>query len=178
MPIVRYGTEDHTSVAQSLIQRSGHAQSSQSCFAAMAAMANTGRNEVVNRFLVSTMLQARPTFVRIGSASTIMTALRTGELSVSKQSIVQSTRTMVWLFRSWKHLYARPPPRTVADLRFDLVTGSSGSLSRSSLSTLPAEGSGVTPRSRFSAVGSEAGYSETIDGDYSDFGEAFAIYRS
>ena len=76
------------------------------------------------------------------------------------------------------HLYARPPPRTVADLKFDLVIGSSGSLSRSSLSKLPEEGrSGVTLRSRFSVLGSEAGYSETIDGYYSDFGEAYGIYR-
>ena len=73
------------------------------------------------------------------------------------------------------HHYARPRPRTVADLRFELVTGSSGSLSRSSLSAPPAEGSGVTLRSRFSVVGSEAGDSETVDGDYSDFGEAYGI---
>ena len=40
------GTEDHTSVAESSIQRSGHAQSPQSC---LAAMADIGRDEVVNR---------------------------------------------------------------------------------------------------------------------------------
>ena len=75
------------------------------------------------------------------------------------------------------HFYARPPPRTVRDLQYDLVSGSSSSLSRASLSTLPTEGSGVTLSSRFSVLGSEAGYSETVDGDYSDFGEAYGIYR-
>ena len=71
-----------------------------------------------------------------------------------------------------QHFVARPRPRTVGELRFELVSGSSSSLSRASLSTLPAEGSGVTLRSRFSVVGSDAGYPEPVDGDYSDFGEA------
>ena len=73
--------------------------------------------------------------------------------------------------------YLRPYPRTDADLNYGLVFGSSGSLSRSSLSTLPAKEGGVTLRSCFSVLGSEAGYSETVDGDYSDFGEAYGVYR-
>ena len=32
-------------------------------------------------------------------------------------------------------------------------------------------------RSRFSVMGSEAGYSETVDGDYSDFELPFGVYR-
>ena len=32
-------------------------------------------------------------------------------------------------------------------------------------------------RSRFSVMGSEAGYSETVDGDHSDFGMAYGVYR-
>ena len=92
----------------------------------------------------------RPTSVRI--ASTVTTALRTGELPVSKQSSVQNAPMMVRLFQLHpalecdNHLYQRPSPRTVADLKYDVVIGSSSSLSRSSLSTLPAEGSGVTLR--------------------------------
>ena len=73
--------------------------------------------------------------------------------------------------------YLRSPPRTVADLDHTLISGASGSLTRSSLSTLPADEGGVTLRRRFSVLGSEADYSETIDGDYSDFGEACGVYR-
>ena len=76
-----------------------------------------------------------------------------------------------------QHLYVRPSPTTKAQINADLVTGSSSSLSRSSLSTLPSEERGVTLRSRFSVMGSDAGYSGTIDGDDSDFGEAYGIYR-
>ena len=36
-----------------------------------------------------------------------------------------------------QHLYRRPSPRTLAQINADLVTGSSSSLSRSSLSALP-----------------------------------------
>ena len=63
--------------------------------------------------------------------------------------------------------YLRPFPRTVAELNYGLVSGSSSSLSRSSLSTLPAEEGGVTLRSHFSVMGSEAGNSKTVDGDSS-----------
>ena len=75
-------------------------------------------------------------------------------------------------------VHRRPSPRTLAQINADLVTGSSNSLSRSSLSTLPSEDRGVVLRSRFSVAVSEAGYSETVDGDYSDFSEAYGIYRS
>ena len=71
----------------------------------------------------------------------------------------------------------QPSPRTKAQLSTELVIGSSSSLSRFSLSTLPAEEGGITLRSRHSVLGSDAGYSETIDGNYSDFGEAYGVYR-
>ena len=54
---------------------------------------------------------------------------------------------------------------------------SSSSLSRTALETLPSSSEGVVLRSRFSVVGSDAGYSETVDGDHSDFGLAFGVYR-
>ena len=73
--------------------------------------------------------------------------------------------------------YQRPTPRTIAQLNYGLVSGSSSSLSRSSLDTLPGSTGGVTLRSRFSVMGSEAGYSETVDGDHSDFGIAYGAYR-
>ena len=73
--------------------------------------------------------------------------------------------------------YQRPTQRTVAQLNYGLVSGSSSSLSRSSLDTLPASTGGVTLRSRISVMGSETGYSETIDGDHSDFGEAYGVCR-
>ena len=75
------------------------------------------------------------------------------------------------------HMYMRPSPRTKAQISADLVTASSSSLSRSSLSTSPSEERGVTLRSRFSVLGSDAGDSDTIDGDYSDFGEAYGVFR-
>ena len=68
-------------------------------------------------------------------------------------------------------MYQRPQPRTLAQLDPDLIAGSSGSLSRSSLSTLPSDDKAVTLRSRFSVTGSEAEYPDTIDGDHSDFNE-------
>ena len=68
-------------------------------------------------------------------------------------------------------------PRTIADLNYGLVTGSSSSLSSSALATLPASSGGVVLRSRFSVMGSEAGYSETVDGDCSDFELPFGVYR-
>ena len=74
-------------------------------------------------------------------------------------------------------IYKRPSPRTLAQLKPDFVAGSSSSLSRSSLSTLLSEDRGVTLRSRFSVEGSEADYPDTVDGDYSDFGDAYGIYR-
>ena len=76
-----------------------------------------------------------------------------------------------------RRLYQRPSPRTVADFNTELVIGLCSSLSRSTLRTLPAEEGGVTLRSRHSVLGSDAGYSETIDGDYSDFGEAYGVFR-
>ena len=66
--------------------------------------------------------------------------------------------------------YEKKAPRTIADLNYGLVSGSSSSLSRSS-------SGGVVLRSRFSVMGSEAGYSETVDGDRSDFGMTFGVYR-
>ena len=73
--------------------------------------------------------------------------------------------------------YERKASRTIADLNYGLVFGSSSSLSRSALDTLPTGSGGVVLRSRFSVMGSEAGYSETVDGDHSDFGVAFGVYR-
>ena len=46
MPIIWNGTEDHTPVAEPAIKRSGYAQSSQGC---PAAMADIGWDEVVDR---------------------------------------------------------------------------------------------------------------------------------
>ena len=76
-----------------------------------------------------------------------------------------------------KFFYQRPAPRTIAELNYGLVSGSSSSLSRSTLETLPSGSEGVVLRSRFSVMGSEAGYSETVDGDRSDFGVAYGVYR-
>ena len=73
--------------------------------------------------------------------------------------------------------YEKKALRTIADLNYGLVSGSSSSLSRSALDTLPTSTGGVVLRSRFSVMGSEAGYSETVDGDHSDFGIAFGVYR-
>ena len=74
-------------------------------------------------------------------------------------------------------MHKRLQPRTLAQLDPALIAGSSGWLSRSSLSTLPSEDTGVTLRSRFSVAGSEAECPDTIDGDYSDFCEAYGTYR-
>ena len=76
-----------------------------------------------------------------------------------------------------KFFYEQRAPRTIAELNYRLVSGSSSFLSRSALDTLPTRSSGVVLRSRFSVMGSEAGYSETVDGDHSDFGLAFGVYR-
>ena len=76
-----------------------------------------------------------------------------------------------------KFFYALPRPRTIADLNYGLVTGSSRSLTSSALGSLPSGSGGAALRSRFSVVGSEAGYTETVDGDYSDFELAYGIYR-
>ena len=73
-------------------------------------------------------------------------------------------------------VYKRPQPR-LAQIDPDLVAGSSSSLSRSSLLTLPSDDRRVTLRSRFSVAGSKAEYPDTIDGDYSDFGDAYGIYK-
>ena len=96
--------------------------------------------------------------------------------AIRQQAVDTASRTnhgpVVPVLDCEEHLYQRPSPRTKAQHSTELVTVSSSSLSRSSLSTLPAEEGGVTLRSRHSVLGSDAGYSETIDGDYSDFGEA------
>ena len=76
-----------------------------------------------------------------------------------------------------RFFYEVKRPRTIADLNYRLVTGSSSSLSSTALDTLPSSSGGVVLRSRFSVMGSEAGYSETVDGDYSDFELAFGVYR-
>ena len=73
--------------------------------------------------------------------------------------------------------YEKKQPRTIADLNYRLVTGSSSSLSRTALETLLSSSEGVVLRSRFSVLGSEAGYSEAVDGDHSDFGLACGVYR-
>ena len=76
-----------------------------------------------------------------------------------------------------KFFYEMKRPRTVADLNYGLVTGSSSSLTSSALGALPSSSEGVVLRSRFSVMGSEAGYTETVDGDYSDFELAYGVYR-
>ena len=76
-----------------------------------------------------------------------------------------------------KFFYQKPSPRTIAQLNYGLVSGSSSSLSRSPLETLPGSTGGVVRRSHFSVMGSEAGYSETVDGDRSDFGIAYGVFR-
>ena len=76
-----------------------------------------------------------------------------------------------------KFFYEMKRPRTIADLNYGLVTGSSSSLSSTALGTLPSSSGGVVLRSRFSVMGSKAGYSETVDGDYSDFELPFGVYR-
>ena len=76
-----------------------------------------------------------------------------------------------------KFFYEMKRPRTIADLNYGLVPGSSGSLTSSTLGTLPSSSEGVVLRSRFSVMGSEAGYTETVDGDYSDFELPFGVYR-
>ena len=76
-----------------------------------------------------------------------------------------------------KFFYELPKPRTTAQLNYGLVTGSSRSLTSSALGSLPSGSGGAALRSRFSVVGSEAGYTETVDGDCSDFELAYGIYR-
>ena len=76
-----------------------------------------------------------------------------------------------------KFFFEMKRPRTIADLNYGLVTGSSSSLPSTALDTLPSSSGGVVLRSRFSVMGSEAGYSETVDGDYSDFELPFGVYR-
>ena len=77
-----------------------------------------------------------------------------------------------------KFFYEKRIPRTLANMNYRLVSGSSSSLSRTALDSLPSSSSeGVVLRSRFSVMGSEAGYSETVDGDHSDFGFAFGVYH-
>ena len=76
-----------------------------------------------------------------------------------------------------KFFYEMKRPRTIADLNYGLVTGSSSSLTSSVLGTLPSSSPGVVLRSRFSVMGSKAGYTETVDGDYSDFELPFGVYR-
>ena len=64
--------------------------------------------------------------------------------------------------------------------RFLLFPGNRGAqmLTSSALGSLPAGSSeNVVLRSRFSVMGSEAGYTETVDGDYSDFDLAYGVYR-
>ena len=76
-----------------------------------------------------------------------------------------------------KFFYELPRPRTTSQLNYRLVTGSSSSLTSSALGSLPSGSGGPALRSRFSVFGSEAGYTETVDGDYSDFEMAYGIYR-
>ena len=77
-----------------------------------------------------------------------------------------------------KFFYEMKRPRTIAELNYGLVTRSSSSLTSSALGALPSSSSeGVVLRSRFSVMGSEAGYTETVDGDYSDFELAYGVYR-
>ena len=76
-----------------------------------------------------------------------------------------------------RFFYELPKPRTTSQLNYGLVTGSSRSLTSSALGSLPSGSGGAALRSRFSVVESEAGYTETVDGDYSDFEMAYGIYR-
>ena len=76
-----------------------------------------------------------------------------------------------------RFFYEMKRPRTIADLNYGLVTGSSSSLTSSALGALPSGSESVVLRSRSSVMGSEAGYTETVDGDYSDFELAYGVYR-
>ena len=77
-----------------------------------------------------------------------------------------------------KFFYDLRKPRTIADLDYGLVAGSSSVLTSSALGSLPAGSSeNVVLRSRFSVMGSEAGYTETVDSDCSDFDLAYGVYR-
>ena len=85
--------------------------------------------------------------------------------------------TIVPIVSMDKFFFEMKRPRTIADLNYGLVTGSSSSLSATALDTLPSSSGGVVLRSRFSVIGSEAGYTKTVDGDYSDFELPFSVYR-
>ena len=85
--------------------------------------------------------------------------------------------TIVPIVSMDKFLFEMKRPRTIADLNYRLVTGSSSSLSATALDTLPSSSGGVVLRSRFSVMGSEAGWPETVDGDYSDFELPIGVYR-
>ena len=85
--------------------------------------------------------------------------------------------TIVQIVPMDKFFFEVKRPRTIADLNYRLVTGSSSSLSSAALDTLPSSSGGVELRSCFSVMGSEAGYSETVDGDCSDFELPFGVYR-
>ena len=89
----------------------------------------------------------------------------------------EGSGTIVPIVNIDKFFYEMKQPRTIADLNYRLVTGSSSSLSRTALETLPSSSGGVVLRSGFSVMGSEAGYSETVDGDHSGFGLGFGVYR-
>ena len=89
----------------------------------------------------------------------------------------QGSGTIVSIVPMDTFFYEMKRPCTIADLNCGLVTGSSSSLSSTTLGTLPSSSGGVVLRSRFSVMGSEAGYSETVDGDYSDFELPFGVYR-
>ena len=124
--------------------------------------------------LESTISLLIPTSGQTTSADTIMRMMSN---KLRKTAIDRAARegsgTIAPIVNMDKFFYEKKQPRTIADLNYRLVTGSSSALSRTALETLPSSSEGVVLRNRFSVLGSEAGYFETVDGDHSDFGLAF-----
>ena len=173
MPSVWNGAKDHYTASEPEIKRPGHAPSSQGRSSALADRAKSlidfGRSYNVGETYFRADWFCKYSHDRILDRKAIR------QLAVDRASGTNDGPVVAVLDRELR-LYRRPSPRTLVQINDDLVTGSSSSLSRSSLSTLPSEEGRVRLRSRFSVMGSDAGYSDTVDGDYSDFGDAYGVF--
>ena len=172
---VRHGTEDYTSVAAAQTALKVALQPWPT-LAGMKSLIEFGIHDILGETYFRADTSARFT----------MTTSSTGGMSGSKHLIRQQALDraelhgdgpIVPVIELDRVFYQRSSPRTIAQLNYGLVSGSSSSLSRSSLETQPGSTGGLTLRSRFSVMESGADYSEAVGGDHSDCGIAYGVHR-
>ena len=171
---VRHGTENHSTAPEPEIEGSGKAPCGQ---VRPAAVADTCGHKSLIAYTIKYKV-GDAYFERTTSVSTTVTVCVTGAPS---DSLLWTEHPQPMMGRSFQCLSVGRLCISATHQERWLRSMQAWSLVHPVHCLLPHSldcHQGVALKSRFSVTGSEAGYSDTVDGDYSDFGEAYGVYRS